>query len=88
VGRSSFFQEGWLPPDPPTGHGDHHDAFQLFALGDGAGDPGSTPRRGAMVKAMRGRVLAAGLLTGIYSRGEPADVGPAAAVAQPVQRVR
>jgi hypothetical protein len=39
-----------------------------------------------MVKAMRGNVLAAGLLTGIYSRGEPADIGPV--VAQPVQRIR
>lgn len=72
VGRNSYFFEGWLPPDPPPGHGDHHYAFQLFALGDDCGDPGTNPRRGSMVKAMRGKVLAAGLLTGIYSRGEPA----------------
>jgi hypothetical protein len=28
-----------------------------------------------MVKAMAGRVLAAGLLTGLYSRGEGAAIG-------------
>jgi phosphatidylethanolamine-binding protein (PEBP) family uncharacterized protein len=23
VGRNSFLREGWLAPDPPTGHGEH-----------------------------------------------------------------
>ena len=76
VGRNSYFAEGWLPPDPPTGHGEHRYAFQLFALSD-AGDPGTTPGRSALVAAMAGKVLAAGLLTGTYSREEPAPVGPA-----------
>jgi Raf kinase inhibitor-like YbhB/YbcL family protein len=80
VGRNSFFGEGWLPPDPPTGHGLHHYAFQLFALAPGP-DVGDTPGRGAIVKAMSGRVLAAGLLTGTYSRGEEAPVGPVGALA-------
>jgi Raf kinase inhibitor-like YbhB/YbcL family protein len=75
VGRNSFLGEGWLPPDPPTGHGLHHYAFQLFALGPGP-DVGETPGRSAIVKAMAGRVLAAGLLTGTYSRGVVARVGP------------
>lgn len=75
VGRNSFFGEGWLPPDPPTGHGEHHYAFQLFALGPGP-DVGDSPGRGTVVKAMAGRVLAAGLLTGTYSRGQEAPVGP------------
>lgn len=74
VGRNSYFTEGWLPPDPPTGHGPHHYAFQLFALSGGAGDPGTNPGRGALVKAMTGRVLAAGLLTGTYERGDAARV--------------
>jgi Raf kinase inhibitor-like YbhB/YbcL family protein len=73
VGRNSYFAEGWLPPDPPTGHGEHRYAFQLFALGPGP-DVGATPGRGAILRAMEGRVLAAGLLTGTYSRGEPAEV--------------
>lgn len=80
VGRNSYFREGWLPPDPPTGHGSHRYAFQLFALGAGVGDPGETPGRAAMVEAMAGQVLAAGLLIGTYSRGEEAPVGPVGAV--------
>ena len=80
VGRNSYLLEGWLPPDPPTGHGDHRYAFQLFALGRG-GEPGETPGRGDVLQAMSGRVLAAGLLTGTYSRGEPAAAGPVGAAA-------
>ncbi len=78
VGRNSYFFEGWLPPDPPTGHGEHRYAFQLFAL---AGRPAlsGSPGRSSVAKAMRGQVLAVGLLTGTYSRGDPAKVGPAAA---------
>lgn len=80
VGRNSYYGEGWLAPDPPTGHGVHHYAFQLFALAPGP-DVGDTPGRGAVVEAMAGRVLAAGLLTGLYSRGEEAPVGPVGAAA-------
>ena len=82
VGRNSFLREGWLPPDPPTGHGPHRYCFQLFALGVGAADPGHSPGRAALLDAMRGHVLAAGLLTGTYDRGEGAvtpSVAPAAA---------
>ncbi|CUS45802.1 MAG: YbhB/YbcL family Raf kinase inhibitor-like protein [Pseudomonadota bacterium] len=71
VGRNSFFGQGWLPPDPPTGHGSHDYVFQLFALSD-TPEPGANPGRAAIVEAIRGRVLAAGVLTGTYSRGEQA----------------
>jgi Raf kinase inhibitor-like YbhB/YbcL family protein len=74
VGRNSYFAENWIPPDPPTGHGEHRYTFQLFALSE-VGDAGTTPGRAAMVRAMAGKVLAAGLLTGTYSRGEPASIG-------------
>jgi hypothetical protein len=73
VGRNSYFFEGWLPPDPPTGHGEHAYAFQLFALGEEA-DPGDTPGRTALVRAMAGKVLAAGLLTGTYAREAEAPI--------------
>ncbi|KQN24474.1 phosphatidylethanolamine-binding protein [Sphingomonas sp. Leaf34] len=76
VGRNSYLREGWLPPDPPSGHGEHRYAFQLFAVGAGAGDVGVTPGRSAVVAAMNGHVLAAGLLIGLYSRDEEAPVGP------------
>ncbi|KQM64392.1 phosphatidylethanolamine-binding protein [Sphingomonas sp. Leaf17] len=73
VGRNSYLREGWLPPDPPTGHGDHRYAFQLFALDATTPDPGDSPGRGALVEAMTGHVLAAGLLVGRYARGAVAD---------------
>jgi Raf kinase inhibitor-like YbhB/YbcL family protein len=76
VGRSSFFTEGWLPPDPPTGHGSHDYVFQLFALRTTpALDP--NPGRDDLVEALRDNVLAAGLSVGTYSRGEEATVGAA-----------
>ncbi|MCH7860264.1 YbhB/YbcL family Raf kinase inhibitor-like protein [Sphingomonas sp. NPDC092331] len=78
IGRNSRFVEGWLPPDPPNGHGEHNYAFQLFALNEGE-DPGENPGRGAILRAMEGRVIAAGLLTGTYSRGEEAPIGPVGA---------
>ena len=77
VGRSSFLRTGWLPPDPPTGHGAHRYAFQLFALAADAPDPGTTPGRQALVEAMAGRVVAADVLVGSYSREEAAPVGAA-----------
>ncbi len=77
VGRNSFFGEGWLPPDPPTGHGEHRYAFQLFALDADCGDPGRSPGRAALIEAMAGHVLAAGLLIGTYSRGESGRARPA-----------
>jgi Raf kinase inhibitor-like YbhB/YbcL family protein len=70
VGKNSYFREGWLPPDPPTGHGEHNYVFQLFALSDGA-DAGGDPGRPAFKKAIEGKVIGAGIFTGTYSRGEP-----------------
>ena len=77
VGRNSFGRTRWLPPDPPTGHGAHRYAFQLFALAADAPDPGDLPGRQALVEAMAGRVIAADVLIGAYSREEEAPVGPA-----------
>ncbi|SEN51877.1 hypothetical protein SAMN05192583_2950 [Sphingomonas gellani] len=81
AGRNSFGGDGWLPPDPPTGHGSHRYVFQLFALDAGAPALEGTPGRGALIDAMAGHVLAAGLLIGTYSREEEAPVGPVGAAA-------
>lgn len=70
VGTNSFLREGWLPPDPPTGHGEHDYVFQLFALSERI-ELGDGPGRGAFMKAIAGRVLGAAVLIGTYSRGEP-----------------
>lgn len=74
VGRNSFLGEGWLAPDPPTGHGSHDYVFQLFALSERT-DIGPNPGRSGLVTAIIGKVLAAGILVGTYSRGEDAVIG-------------
>ncbi|WP_420139371.1 YbhB/YbcL family Raf kinase inhibitor-like protein [Sphingomonas sp.] len=77
VGRNSYLGEGWLPPDPPTGHGNHDYVFQLFALRDTPA-LGANPGRDALVKALKDNIVAAGLLVGTYSRGEAATTDGAA----------
>lgn len=67
LGRNSFMKDGWLPPDPPTGHGPHRYVFQVYAL-DRALDLPASSGRGALVAAMKGRVLAKGSLIGTYER--------------------
>lgn len=67
LGQNSFLKPGWLPPDPPTGHGPHVYLFQAYAL-DRALDLPEHPGRGALLEAMAGRVLAKGSLAGIYER--------------------
>ena len=81
VGRNSYRREGWLPPDPPTGHGEHRYVFQLFAVDGDARDPGGDPGRTALLDAIRGHVVGAGLLIGTYARAERAPVGPVGATA-------
>ena len=67
LGRNSFMRKGWLPPDPPPGHGAHRYAFQLFAL-DRDLEPAAHPGRSAFARGLEGHVLAYGLLVGSYSR--------------------
>lgn len=66
-GRNSYLQKGWLPPDPPPGHGSHRYAFQLFALAAGDAFSG-TPGRSDVLKAVQERGIASGLLIGTYER--------------------
>lgn len=75
VGTNSYFAQGWLPPDPPTGHGSHDYVFQLLALSasDTPADP--SPGRGDFLELVEGRILGAGVLVGTYSREEEAPVG-------------
>ena len=66
VGRNSYLQAAWLPPDPPPGHGVHRYAFQVFALAGGEFD--GTPGRDAVLDAIRDHGLASGCLIGTYER--------------------
>ena len=86
VGRNSYLSQGWLPPDPPTGHGEHDYVFQLFAL-DITPEIEPNSGRGDVVAAIAGHVLGTGLLVGTYSReaselsraaGGEAAIAPAA----------
>ena len=67
MGRNSYLQSSWLPPDPPPGHGVHRYAFQLFAL---VAEPGfsETPGRDEVLDALREHALASGCLIGTYER--------------------
>ncbi len=67
LGKNSFLSTGWLPPDPPTGHGPHRYCFQVFAL-DVVLDLEAGAGRGAVVEALKGHVLAKGMLVGTYER--------------------
>ncbi len=67
MGRNSFLQQSWLPPDPPRGHGPHRYAFQLFAL-DEVPQFNKTPGRSALVAAMHGHVIAKGVVVATYGR--------------------
>ena len=90
IGRNSFLQAAWLPPDPPPGHGTHRYAFQMFALETGAAFEGA-PGREAVLEAVREHGLASGCLIGTYERPDtsitigseeavPAVPGPTMAV--------
>ena len=67
LGRNSYLQASWLPPDPPPGHGVHRYAFQVFALEAGASLEGE-PGREAVLEAIREHGLASGCLIGTYER--------------------
>jgi Raf kinase inhibitor-like YbhB/YbcL family protein len=67
VGQNSRGAREWLPPDPPSGHGDHDYVFQLFALSARLTFD-EAPDRAQVVGAMAGKVIAAGLLSARYGR--------------------
>jgi Raf kinase inhibitor-like YbhB/YbcL family protein len=67
LGRNSYLQHGWLPPDPPPGHGKHRYAFQVFALG-GAEPVAEAPGREALTALLDARAIASGMIVGTYER--------------------
>ena len=67
LGRNSYLRQGWLPPDPPPGHGRHRYAFQVFALAGDSALP-ETPGRDALMEALAHDAIASGLLVGTYER--------------------
>ena len=67
TGRNSYLQTGWLPPDPPPGHGVHRYAFELFALA-AAPDFSDAPGRDEVLDVLREHAIASGCLIGTYER--------------------
>ncbi len=88
VGRNSYLQAAWLPPDPPPGHGVHRYAFQVFALAAGATFAADAPGREAVLEALRAHGLASGCLIGTYERPDTSITAgaeePAAAATPPL----
>lgn len=67
LGRNSYLKLGWLPPDPPPGHGVHRYVFQLLAL-DYVPDIEARRGRTAVVHAAENHTVARGMLIGTYRR--------------------
>jgi Raf kinase inhibitor-like YbhB/YbcL family protein len=67
AGRNSVTHAGWMAPSPIPGHGPHRYAFQLLAVDTMPGFP-SPPGRGALLRALRGNLIAATRLIGVYQR--------------------
>jgi Raf kinase inhibitor-like YbhB/YbcL family protein len=66
-GRNAYRKPEYIPPDPPPGHGRHRYLFQLYALDRRTGLAENSARSG-VIEAMRGHVVAKGLLIGTYER--------------------
>ncbi|HEY0749002.1 MAG TPA: YbhB/YbcL family Raf kinase inhibitor-like protein [Steroidobacteraceae bacterium] len=81
VGSNSFFEHGWLPPDPPPGHGEHRYVFQVFALPAGASFSKAVGRR-EFINMVLDRAVAAGCLIGIYERSSRPETVSDAALAE------
>ena len=66
-GRNGFGSVGYRGPCPPKGRGAHRYVFTLFALSEGLDLPaGASADR--LKRAMAGKILAEGRITGQYGR--------------------
>jgi Raf kinase inhibitor-like YbhB/YbcL family protein len=68
MGVNSLLRIGYLPPDPPPGHGPHRYAFQVFALLAPLVIETVAPGRTELVDALRDYAMAKGMLIGVYER--------------------
>jgi Raf kinase inhibitor-like YbhB/YbcL family protein len=68
MGVNSYLRIGYLPPDPPPGHGPHHYAFQVFALTARPELDTSAPGRTELVDSLHAYAVAKGLMIGTYER--------------------
>jgi len=66
MGRNSYMTARYLPPDPPSGHGVHRYAIQIFALD--ARPKLDTPGRGKVLALLKQHAIAKGMTVGAYER--------------------
>jgi Raf kinase inhibitor-like YbhB/YbcL family protein len=71
LGKHSMGGAGWLPNDPPPGHGPHHYLFEVFAL-DHTVDWDEKPGKDEVKAALKDAVIAKGVLVGVYERAASA----------------
>jgi Raf kinase inhibitor-like YbhB/YbcL family protein len=67
LGHNTMRKLGWLPPDPPTGHGPHHYLFQVYALDHKPGLKTGAEKHD-FEHALKGHVIARGKMSGVYER--------------------
>jgi Raf kinase inhibitor-like YbhB/YbcL family protein len=68
MGVNSLLRLGYLPPDPPPGHGPHRYAFQAFALAMQPSFDTVAPGRTELVDALRAFAIAKGMMIATYER--------------------
>jgi Raf kinase inhibitor-like YbhB/YbcL family protein len=68
MGVNSYLRIGYLPPDPPPGHGPHNYAFQVFALRTPLVIETAAPGRTELVAALHAFAVAKGMLIATYER--------------------
>jgi Raf kinase inhibitor-like YbhB/YbcL family protein len=66
-GKNSWGSAGYRGPAPPKGHGVHRYYFRLYALDQALDLPDGLDKT-ALLKAMKGHILAEGHLMGTYQR--------------------
>lgn len=70
MGRNSHLTVGYLPPNPPAGHGTHRYAFEVFALEwrPPLNASVAAPGRGRVLEWLIEHAIAKGMLIGLYAR--------------------
>ena len=67
AGHNTMRKVGWLPPDPPPGHGPHQYLFQVYAL-DRRPELKPGAEKHDFERALHGHVIARGRMSGTYER--------------------
>ncbi|MDO9337764.1 MAG: YbhB/YbcL family Raf kinase inhibitor-like protein [Caulobacter sp.] len=67
TGLNSFLGSGYLPPDPPPGHGPHRYVAQIYAL-DAASGLTDSPGRPAIRTLLHEHAIARGMICATYVR--------------------